>query len=333
MEKQIEDYQTRINILLKCETDVIKYKHDLNEMQKQNDIDKLRIRELIEVRTKHELEIKSLLTDNSNINEELEYHKNKNRTGLSLLNSHNQDLDSAQAHHQQTARYLQFELDIKKLDNEIEFLKQNEVKLLNELKGKTLDTEQLVYKYENKVKKLTAQLEAKEMSLSENLERLKCLTHEVNELNQYKNYSNSLESELNMMKTEIRMLNEKKLNMNQLKFDHEQVMNKLITKLDAKEMSLSENIQKVKNLDAQLKDMIKYKANANDLELLVKDLKAELDAKEMSLTENIQKVKYLDAELKQMLEYKTIANELESEFKDLKTKCFELEKSTRVQVN
>ena len=77
MEKQIDEYQVRISQLLKNENESYKFKQELNELVKERDIDKLRIRELIEKTTRQELEIKNLLNEHHNLNEEMQYYKNR----------------------------------------------------------------------------------------------------------------------------------------------------------------------------------------------------------------------------------------------------------------
>jgi cupin superfamily acireductone dioxygenase involved in methionine salvage len=86
MEKQIDEYQSRISQLLKNENEMYKYKQDLNEIAKERDVDKIRILGLIEKTTKQELEIKNLLNEHHNLNEEMQYYKNKSQTASILTN-------------------------------------------------------------------------------------------------------------------------------------------------------------------------------------------------------------------------------------------------------
>ena len=77
MEKQLEEYQQRLIGNQRLDTDLNKYKQDIDDLNKQSDMDKKRMCELCEKNAKLELEMKNLLNQNVNLDEELNYYKQK----------------------------------------------------------------------------------------------------------------------------------------------------------------------------------------------------------------------------------------------------------------
>lgn len=75
IEKQLNEYQLRVLSLQRLDTDVNKYKQELDELYKHREMEKKRLCELCEKNAKLELDMKNLLNQNVNLDEELNYTK------------------------------------------------------------------------------------------------------------------------------------------------------------------------------------------------------------------------------------------------------------------
>ncbi len=77
MEKQLEDYQQRLIGVQRLDNDLNKYKQEIDDLNTQSVMDKRRMCDLCEKNAKLELEMKTLLNQNVNLDEELTYYKQK----------------------------------------------------------------------------------------------------------------------------------------------------------------------------------------------------------------------------------------------------------------
>jgi hypothetical protein len=96
MEKQINDYQIKVLGLQRTDTDLNKYKQEVDDLLSQRELDKKRLCELCEKNAKLELEMKSLLNQNVSLDQELNYYKEKYTFISAELNKQQQAFASTQ---------------------------------------------------------------------------------------------------------------------------------------------------------------------------------------------------------------------------------------------
>ena len=77
MEKQLEEYQQRLLSAQRMESELNKHKQAIDDLSSQSEMDKRRMCELCERNAKLELELKSLLNQNVNLDEQLTHYKQK----------------------------------------------------------------------------------------------------------------------------------------------------------------------------------------------------------------------------------------------------------------
>ena len=77
MEKQLEEYQQRLLSAQRMESELHKHKQAIDDLSSQSEMDKRRMCELCERNAKLELELKSLLNQNVNLDEQLTHYKQK----------------------------------------------------------------------------------------------------------------------------------------------------------------------------------------------------------------------------------------------------------------
>lgn len=77
MEKQLEEYQQRLLSTQRMESDLNKYKQEIDDLNAQGELDKRRMCELCERNAKLELEMKNVLNQNVNLDEQLTHYKQK----------------------------------------------------------------------------------------------------------------------------------------------------------------------------------------------------------------------------------------------------------------
>ena len=96
MEKQLNDYQVRLLGMQRVDVDLNKYKQDIDDLLNQRELDKKRLCELCEKNAKYELEMKNLLNQNVNLDEELNYYKQKFTFTSAELSKQQQQLNLEQ---------------------------------------------------------------------------------------------------------------------------------------------------------------------------------------------------------------------------------------------
>jgi chromosome segregation ATPase len=168
MEKQINDYQVRLLGIQRLDSDLNKFKQEIDSLNKQADIDNKRMCSLCEKNAKLEIEIKNLLNQNTSLEEELSCYKQKFTFTTAELNKQQANL----THLQQTVLTQSTQLNIKQSEYQIQIndlnkqINQRDIELtslrdnlrfketsLNENQTKVrVLTEQLNFEHENKIK-------------------------------------------------------------------------------------------------------------------------------------------------------------------------------------
>lgn len=97
MEKQLNEYQVRLLASQRVDSDLNKYKQEVDDLLSQRELDKRRLCELCEKNAKLELDMKNLLNQNVTLDEELNYYKQQYTF---ILGKHEQMMQS----NQQTAQ-------------------------------------------------------------------------------------------------------------------------------------------------------------------------------------------------------------------------------------
>ncbi len=90
MEKQLNEYQQRLLSTQRLDIDLNKHKKEIDDLRVESSLDKKRMCELCEKNAKLELEIKNLLNQNVNLDDELNYYKQKYTFTLAELNTQQQ---------------------------------------------------------------------------------------------------------------------------------------------------------------------------------------------------------------------------------------------------
>ena len=381
MEKQIDEYQVRISQLLKNENESYKFKQELNELLKERDIDKLRIRELIEKTTKQELEIKNLLNEHHNLNEEMQYYKNKSSTGSILTNQttttlsttiynqsqhpinelllHNDantstDLFTSSFEMQSTnslkAKILQLELDKKKCEYEINGMRENELKSINEMYSRDIEIEnlkkeirELKTKVENSKLEQNETEKIKELSLQliklqfDEKQLRKIKVGEENEtLVLLKQNEEKLKSELEQMRLEnVELMSIGKRHEEELlkrREDFENIFNQSVVK-ESKALEREKELQhENESLKSELVNIVKEKELCEDqvktFETELVRTKQQLEAKTTSLNEFTIKVKLLTEQYKEEQLFRKKCSDFENEIDTLKQNYRNLEIET-----
>ena len=349
MEKQIDEYQVRISQLLKNENESYKFKQELNELVKERDIDKLRIRELIEKTTRQELEIKNLLNEHHNLNEEMQYYKNKsstasiltNQTTTSMLsttiynqqpfmdassNNNSTDLFTTNFESQSTnslkSKILQLELDKKKYEYEINMMKENELKSANEIYLRDFEIENL----NKEIRELNLKVENSKLEHNES-EKIKELSLQLIKLQFDEKQLRKIKlDEENELMVTLRQ-NEEALNLElkETRCENERLLKqeeKL--KVDYEALSSETSLKEMKCIAIEKEnDCLKREKESSEKELF--KLKQQIEAKTMSLNECLVKIKLLAEQCKeeQLLRRKCL--EFENEIDILKKNYKNLE--------
>ncbi|CAF0824667.1 unnamed protein product, partial [Brachionus calyciflorus] len=163
MEKQIHDYQVKLLSLQRADTDMNKYKLEIDDLLNQRELDKKRLCELCEKNAKLELDMKNLLNQNVIMDKELNNYKQE-LTLMSLeLNQKQILIEQSQQLAQQ--QHTQIKESNKFRQNELEHL-------VKELKLQLSARDQ-------ELSKLKDSLRHKETSLDEYLAKIKVLNKEL----------------------------------------------------------------------------------------------------------------------------------------------------------
>jgi hypothetical protein len=160
MEKQLNDYQVRLLVMQRTDSDLNKYKNEVDDLLNQRELDKRRLCELCEKNAKLELDMKNLLNQNVNLDEELNHYKQQYQF---MLGKHEQMVQSAQ---QSTQCQLTQIIETNKLKlSEYEHM-NNELSLQLKMRDQDLS-------------KLKENLRVKEINLDECLAKIKVLNDEL----------------------------------------------------------------------------------------------------------------------------------------------------------
>ena len=187
MEKQLNDYQVRLLGMQRVDVDLNKYKQDIDDLLTQRELDKKRLCELCEKNAKYELEMKNLLNQNVNLDEELNYYKQKFTFTSAELSKQQQQLSLEQKTANSQANQ----------QNESNKLKLHEAEL------KLNDMTQLIKLRDLELSRLKESLRLKEISSDECLAKVKVLNEQLTiELENKMRYEKTLEKH----KLEIRDL-------------------------------------------------------------------------------------------------------------------------------
>lgn len=157
IEKQLNEYQLRVLSLQRLDTDVNKYKQELDELYKHREMEKKRLCELCEKNAKLELDMKNLLNQNVNLDEELNYTKQELTFLTAELSKQKQLYDANQ---QQMQTLLTQTSEQNRL--RVSELEQINTDLMSQLKSR--DQEML---------RLNENLRHKESNLDESLAKIK----------------------------------------------------------------------------------------------------------------------------------------------------------------
>ena len=77
MEKQVSEYQSRLLGMQRIDAEISKYRQEIEDLNKQSEMDKKRLCELCEKNAKLEIEMKNVLNQNVSLDEEVNYYKQK----------------------------------------------------------------------------------------------------------------------------------------------------------------------------------------------------------------------------------------------------------------
>jgi chromosome segregation ATPase len=305
MEKQINDYQVRLLGIQRLDSDLNKYKQELDALNKQSDLDNKRMCSLCEKNAKLEIEIKNLLSQNTSLDEELNYYKQKYTFTSAELNKQQANLASLQ----QTLQTQSTQLNIKQSEYDLQ---------LNDM------GEQLTQR-DSELASLRDAVRVKETSLNESMAKCRVLSEQLN-----------LEQE-NKLKCE-RCLEQHKLEIRELQLRLDDCVNET-KKLDksiraaaeSNELKETETEESFKSLlDSNEKLTQAYRKLSSDHDELQKiyiQLESDYDEMYQELNKKHASMNQLESEMYQLKDKYTASlimiNDLESK----------LRKFTSVQTN
>ena len=187
MEKQINDYQIRWIGVQRMDTDLNKYKQEIDDLYKQSEMDKRRLCELCEKNAKLELDMKNMLNQNVNLDEELNYYKQKFTFLSAELSKQQQALTNQQQMSQAQINQLA----------ESNKLKTNEMELMFK------DLNKQMQEREQELSRFKEYSRSKDISLEECSSRIKLLSEQLSLEQEAKLKS---ERQLDLHKNEIHEL-------------------------------------------------------------------------------------------------------------------------------
>jgi len=162
----------------RVDVDLNKYKQDIEDLLTQRELDKKRLCELCEKNAKYELEMKNLLNQNVNLDEELNYYKQKFTFTSAELSKQQQQMSQEQ----------------KTVNSQVNQINEsNKLKLYeSELKLDEL-TQQLKLR-DQELSRLKENLRLKEINSDECLAKVKVLSEQLNiELENKMRYEKTLD--------------------------------------------------------------------------------------------------------------------------------------------
>ena len=187
MEKQLSEYQQRLLGVQRLDTDLTKYKKEIDDLNAQSELDKKRMCELCEKNAKLELEMKNLLGQNLNLDEELNYYKQKYTFKAAELNKQQQVLNNVN----QTAQ-----------SQNTHLIEVNKIKLA-EAEQHINELNKYVKVRDNELSRLKEHSRSKEIQLDECMAKLKAMDEQ---LSVEQDNKNKLERILDQHKLEIKEL-------------------------------------------------------------------------------------------------------------------------------
>jgi hypothetical protein len=249
MEKQINDYQIKLLALQRNDTDLNKYKQEVDDLLGQRELENKRLVEICEKNAKLELEIKNMQSQNISLDKQL---RNLNEKCI--------DLSSELTKQQQIYSSLQQQCQ----SNQLQINESNRLRLI-ELENTNNEMICQIKHRDQDISKLKEQLRMKEINLDECNVNIKVLTEQLN-----------LEQD-NKIKCE-RTLEQHKLEIKELQFKLDDCVNET-RKLDMtirhaaetneqKENENKENFLKILDSHEKLNDS--YKKLLSDHEQLQK---------------------------------------------------------------
>jgi hypothetical protein len=166
MEKQLNEYQVRLLSAQRFDSDLYKYKQEVEDLLNQSELDKKRLCDLCEKNAKLELEMKNVLNQNLNLDEELNYYKQQ-YTFLSAEMSKQEQNKSQNA------------LNSSQLSQLTQLFENNKLKL-SEYEHLNADLVTQIKTRDQELLKLKDLLRQKEANLDECMAKIKVLGEELN---------------------------------------------------------------------------------------------------------------------------------------------------------
>ena len=170
MEKQLNDYQVRLLSMQRVDVDLNKYKQDIDDLLTQRELDKKRMCELCEKNAKYELEMKNLLNQNVNLDEELNYYKQKFTFTSAELSKQQQQISQEQKqvnsqvnqiNESNKLKLYEAELKLDDLSNQVRARDQDLSKLKESLRLKEINSDECLAKVKVLSEQLSIELENK----------------------------------------------------------------------------------------------------------------------------------------------------------------------------
>jgi len=126
MEKQLEEYQQRLISVQRLDNDLSKYKQEIDDLNAQSVLDKKRMCDLCEKNAKLELETKTLLNQNVNLDEQLTYYKqNFTLTSAELAKTKDLVETISKTAHSETTRTIEgLKIRVSEADKHVKELKK-----------------------------------------------------------------------------------------------------------------------------------------------------------------------------------------------------------------
>lgn len=309
IEKQLNDYQVRLLGMQRLDNDLNKYKQEIEDLLNQRELDKKRLCELCEKNAKLELDMKTLLNQNVNLDEEINYYKQKFAFTSAELSKQQQLLINCQQHAQTQATQL---------------IESNKLKIF-EIEQQNSELQSQIRVRDQELSKLKENIRLKEASLDECFSKIKVLNEEL-----------SIEQE-NKIKCE-RTLEQHKLEIKELQVKLDDCVSET-KKLDysirhaaqtneQKETENQENFKRLIESHEQLNSS--YKKLLSDHEQLQKiylQLESDYDELYDELTKKHSLINSLNGEIDELKEkynnYENMYDEVKKELDTIKDKKFE----------
>lgn len=275
MEKQLNDYQVRLLGMQRVDVDLNKYKQDIEDLLAQRELDKKRMCELCEKNAKFELETKNLLNQNFNLDEEVNYYKQKFTFTSAELSKQQQQLslEQKQTNSQRNElnesnklRLYEADLNVKELHSQMLERDQELSRLKNVVRLKEINSDECLAKVKVLSDQLSIELDNKmkyEKTLDQHKVEIRDLQLKLDEcVNETKKLDHSIRSaaEVNDSKE-----SENRQNFKKLIDSHDQLNNSYKKLLNDHEQLQKIYIQLESDYDDLYKELNKRHTQINDL--------------------------------------------------------------------